>query len=423
MKKIILAPLSFILSLSLFACSKNTQKPDKTTDNTTLTNDTTVDPNPIPKRYRITKEVFDSYFNPTIDQVFALNLTIDEVSVWGEGEFAIEMNDKYRIAKGRVLAGLDENENCYTTFRKEDESLFYDEYYIRNDDSWYLDNSGTITPKETLFYTLGASFDYDKLKFDLNENVYKSNEVIEEERYDSSFEFSNLIIKFDNNKLISLSYHEKQTLHSGGVDEIFEGNISRNISNIGTTEVISPFDQKYIVDKESFDSYFNITTVDDLLKLNYTLEEVEKGVYLTGISTFAVNYGKYLINEYTYYEMTKQEGSNTLAHVDSYHYDKNTHQITSENSYYQDMDYSINSAFGLSFFNFNDFKFNEETKAYECNVVDVKGNSIYYDIKIYFENNKIIKYTYRDVYEDSGTYYDVTKTFTNVGATTIDISE
>ena len=100
MKKIILAPLAFILSLSLFACSKNTQKPDKTTDNTTLTNDTTVDPDPIPKRYRITKEVFDSYFNPTIDQVFALNLTIDEISVWGEGEHAFEMNDKYRIAKG-----------------------------------------------------------------------------------------------------------------------------------------------------------------------------------------------------------------------------------------------------------------------------------------------------------------------------------
>ena len=176
--------------------------------------------------------------------------------------------------------------------------------------------------------------------------------MVEEERYDSSFEFSNLIIKFDNNKLISLSYHEKQTLHSGGVDEIFEGNISRTISNIGTTEVISPFDQKYIVDKDTFDSYFNITTVDDLLKLNYTLEVVEKGVYLTGISTFAINYGKYLINEYTYYEMTKQENSNTLAHVDSYHYDKATHQITSESSFYQDMNYSINSAFRLNSFNF-----------------------------------------------------------------------
>ena len=426
MKKIILTSLTRNLSLALISCKNKTTKKTTKENTTTKTKSTTVDPNPIPKRYRISKEIYDSYFNPTVDQVFALNMTIDETSVWGEGESAFEMKTEYKIAKGKVYSSSDNSysSNSFISFTKEnDESIYYEDYMIDFEGLWNLSSSGTITPKKTLFYTLGASFDYEKLEFDLDKNVYKSDELLKEEREDSSYEYSNLIIKFDENKIISMSYHIKQTLHDEGTDEIFIGDITRNISNIGTTEVISPFDQKYIVDKETFDSYFNITTVDDLLKLNYTLEEVSEGDYLTGINTFAVNYGKYLINEYTYYEMTKQENSNTLAHVDSYHYDKATHQITSESSFNQDMNYSINTAFGLSSFNFNDFKFNEETKAYECKVVDVKGNSIYYDIKIYFENNKILKYTYRDVYEDSGTYYDVTKTFTNVGTTTIDISE
>lgn len=424
MKKLLLTPLIALTGLALIACTAKTTE-RKTTPSggtTTKTNTTTKDPNPIPKRYRITKEIYDSYFNQTVDQFFELNLTVNETSVWGEGDSSFEIKTEYSFSKGKLYT-VNEGYDTFTSYSKEEDgSLTYVDYECYGD-SWEETSSGTTTAKDVSF-TFGVSFDYSKLTFDLDNNVYKSDEVLEDSDNKSSFEYSNFIIKFDDNKPISLSYHMKQTMHrDGGEDMVFIGDISLTISNIGTTEVISPFDRKYIVARETFDTYFNIKSVDDLLQLNYTLNNEEKGTGVTFYSSFVIDKGHYLINEYTYYEMSKS--SDDRAYVYSYHYDKNTHTITTEGQFYQTLEYSVYSAFRLAWFNFDEFKFNDETKAYECDYVKVDDDTEYYDIKVYFEDNIIQKYTYTDVYTSGSTVstYQTTKTFSNVGTTTINISE
>ena len=416
--------LALPLSLALFACKKNTATKDNTTTNGNIT---TQDSNPIPQKYRITKEVYDSYFNQTVDKLFAFNITMNQTSTWGEGDAAITYNSELKISKGKMYFTDESFGDTFASFTKgEDGTISYVEYHC-NSGSWNEAGSGTLTAGETTQFIFGVSFDYAKLTFDLNENVYKSSEVVAFNRNDSDFEYSNPAVKFENNKLVSLSYHMKQTMYSGGVvANVFIGDVSYTFSNIGTTEdIISPFDYKYVVEKETFDSYFNIRTVDQLLTLNYTLNKQEKSTSpnVTFLGTFAINYGKYLINEYTYYEMSKS--SDTWARVKSYHYDKDTHKITSESEFNQDMDYSVNSAFALDWFDFDDFKFNEETKAYECDYVKVDNDTEYYDVKIYFEDNIIKKYTFKEVYTSGSSVstYQATKTFSNVGTTTINISE
>lgn len=423
MKKLLLTPLIALTGLALIACTAKTTE-RKTTPSggtTTKTNTTTKDPNPIPKRYRITKEIYDSYFNTTVDQFLKLNLTINETSVWNN---IAEYNTVYSISKGKEYIVDDESNTTFTSFSKEEDGSISYVNYKNNGDSWNEIADGTISDTEVASYTFGVSFDYSKLTFDLDENVYKSDEVIEKSDFDERFEYYNFVVKFDDNKPISLSYHIKQTMfNEGDEDTIFDGDFSLTISNIGTTEVISPFDRKYIVARETFDTYFNIKSVDDLLQLNYTLNNEEKGTGVSFYSSFIIDKGHYLINEYTYYEMSKS--SDDRAYVYSYHYDKNTHTITTEGQFYQTLEYSVYSAFRLAWFNFDEFKFNDETKAYECDYVKVDDDTEYYDIKVYFEDNIIQKYTYTDVYTSGSTVstYQTTKTFSNVGTTTINISE
>ena len=267
--------LALPLSLALFACKKNTATKDNTTTNDNIT---TQDSNPIPQKYRITKEVYDSYFNQTVDKLFAFNITMNQTSTWGEGDAAITYNSELKISKGKMYFTDESFGDTFTSFTKgEDGTISYVEYHC-NSGSWNEAGSGTLTAGETTQFIFGVSFDYAKLTFDLNENVYKSSEVVAFNRNDSDFEYSNSAVKFENNKLVSLSYHMKQTMYSGGVvANVFIGDVSYTFSNIGTTEdIISPFDYKYVVGKETFDSYFNIRTVDQLLTINYTLNKQEK---------------------------------------------------------------------------------------------------------------------------------------------------
>ena len=427
MKKISKLLLVAPMGLLLFACSKNTStKKDVTTkpNTTTKANTTTKDPNPIPVRYRITKEIYDSYFNPTVDQFCNLNMTINATSIWGEGESAFTFYGETKIADKKMYTTDHDNGDSFSTFTKEEDgSLSYVDYHCFSS-TWEQVGSGTATTSELGKFAFGVSFDYVKLSFDLNENVYKSDEVVTKIDDNNSFEYSNFIVKFDDNKPISLSYHMKQTIYyDGGNDKVYIGDISANISNIGNTYVISPSDQKYAVTRETFDAYFNVKSIDDLLKLNYTLNNEEKGSGVTFRSSFVINYGKYLINDYTYYEMSKT--SDDWAYVHSYHYDKNTHTITPEAEFNQSLEYSVTSDYRLAWFNFDDFKFNSETKAYECDYVRVDNDTEYYDIKVYFEDNIIKKYTYTDVYTSGNivSTYQTTKTFSNVGTTTININE
>lgn len=429
MNKIGKALLALPLSLALISCGKEittkkettTVKPTTTINTvsttrrqTTEVKTTTAKKEDTSLKYRVSKEIYDSYFNPTIDQFLALNLTINEKSSYEGME---EINDVYRYQDGKIHFIDEVHGDRITIFEKEEVSLSY-KVYTQSLDSWIQTDSESISEHNLIFYLYGVAFDYEKLTFDLNENVYKSDEVVRFDSASDGYEYSNCVLKFEDNKPVSFSFDVKQIVNFDETD-IIEGNVNYTFSKVGTTKVVSPEDQKYAVEQELFDSYFNITNVDDLFKLNYSLDYSSMSD-LVGVSgTHVINHDTCLINKYTYYEMAMGQYDDRVDFV-SYHYDKNSKVITNESAFYNTLRGTVTGEFKLDFFNFDEFNFNSETKAYECAELIVDGNTKYTDIKIYFEDNVIKKYTFIEDYR--GTVSNVTKSFSNVGTTTIEIN-
>ncbi len=230
--------------------SKTTTNIVSTTKNVTTKKQTTASTttkSQIPSKYTVTKEVFDSYFTPaSFEAAMAFNGTIDIVStmegVSQESKFKIEIANKYFLQTNESL-----QESAFKEFYMDGDKAAVDTY-IRDGSSWekseYSPEKYTDINLFSLLNTyIPAGFDFDKFIFNYETNSYESNEEKTYTYYRGELSYtntiSNLKVKFEDNKIVSIYFKSKQCEYNSNDDPtgVYNIDVTLTYSKLGTTTV------------------------------------------------------------------------------------------------------------------------------------------------------------------------------------------
>jgi len=200
----------------------------------------------IPEKYAVTKEVFDSYFNPaSFEASMAFNGTIDIVSTmegYGENKFKTEIANKYYLETNESFPS-----STFKVFYKDGDMAAVDTY-TNEGSGWKVSKYSPEKYTDINLFCLintyiPAGFDFDKCTFNYETNSYESNEeksyTYNRGEYSYTNTISNLKVKFEDNKIVSISFKSKQCEYNSIGDQVgayyMDGTLT--FSKLGTTTV------------------------------------------------------------------------------------------------------------------------------------------------------------------------------------------
>ena len=247
MKKRIIGLLATTAVLFTIAgCKGKTTKTNKVTSPTTTTaKPTTTEDKSL--KYRVSKETFDSFFSLTIDEALKLNFTCVEII----NRESYGLSNTTRTSKFDNTRMSDYDGQFHVELEKTDDGKIKKTYYeyLQSLDMWNKIHSSPVSTYDLNgFMCLTAhrpTLDYSKLVFDKTTNSYSynGNATIYCQVNDSYtiMEYSNIVLKFEDDLLISISFHSIENEYSDPDYEnktsTSETNKSFTFSNYGTTSV------------------------------------------------------------------------------------------------------------------------------------------------------------------------------------------
>lgn len=191
-----------------------------------------------------------------------------------------------------------------------------------------------------------------------------------------------------------------------------------------TQTLTVPSMNTYKVDKDTFDSYFNVDSIADLSNLNYKVEfefnheilsksgcvEIDGSSVLENLNSngheFQCLYYDFKLNKQdsSYLNFTKKEFNNNQ-------WQDATSNPVSFNSF-------ISGYLCLENFRYTDFTFNSETRCYEADRITASNNT-YKNVSISFDDNKLVSFSanYIDSNNREGNF---SYTYSNIGTTSIE---
>ena len=351
-------------------------------------------------RNAVSEDEFDSFFNiNNINNLYDLNFTLE----YNDGL----CNYSLEYANGNALSETyfdDEfqSKKYYEITDEDGGNVVYDLYYVDADGKWRYDSEKNKDIDDFVWDVLYLHiFDYDKFVFNEETGYYECDNYTL-----SDGEYSNLKIKFVDGLLDSFT---------ANVDDGSEYDVTLDITNAGTTEVVAPVN-KYTVDEETFNSFLGISSYEELKALNYTCDYVDKW----GSQTVYASNGTFMAIKHS-----EGEDDETYLYQTSA---STTKDVELKISTYSDSTWHQTSTMNLTFFAFlrdygrmlqidySSFAYDEVEKCYKLGYYEVDLNQNYTDIKVSLEYGKISSLSYT---VNNYSSWDVAVTFTNVGNTNI----
>ena len=428
-KKPLLAFLSLASVLTVFAgCKKKSTKKNTTKANTTnvvttsnkttnkttekqTTKKTTVDKD---LKYKVDEETFNKFFNITLDTLDDLNYSIS----YEQNYSGIEYTGALIFDGTRLM-------DDYTNLKESDSSTVYHEITSISDqvycNKYYYDyrwiDNGEVYESINGFVSNCLwllTIDFDKVTFNPQTKCYEANNISVE----GQGVYNDIKIKYEDGALYSYEY----TL-------VYPDNdcnqFSATILNIGETYVNDPF-EKYRVSEEVFNKYFNVTadTLDDLnLTIDYSSRTSSD--YYTGTILFDGT------NQYDYEEKFDSEEylsqyrfiTSTVDGITFDYYQKNNETNTWSNKleFTRSIDWFMAMGLSMPTLKYSDMKFNCTYDYYEIDEVEIDGVGIFSEIRVFFENGKLVTFDYmfyEDNNEDNGFYFNAE--VSSIGETTVE---
>lgn len=407
----------------------NTTK-DTTTQNTTTSDSTPTDTT----SYEVTKEVFESYFKTdTAAKVLASNYTLD-VTDKLEG---VDIESTRKIDNGKAI--IDGGFQMYVDITADElGNLELDAYdYDSDADKWSnlaeLDYDVDIFTNKYLLPIL----DYTKLTYNATTHKYTSSQEItfeDENEFGAKdvFKYTNIVISFENNALksITFSVNEKDYEDEDNFEE-YDYTRTMVIKEKGSTTINSPV--RNMVNERTFISFLGGLNYDILKGLNYTAHYsyayTAGGTYSAEADIkadnglFLVDYDPGTPDEVDYYYETEEGIDYDSVSFCQYEFDGSNWGISHEGA--NSVRAFLYNNIYLTSFDYDDFTYNYETKMYEADSIDIGSNQYRSNVKIKFEDKKIVSCSYTYTYYDNDgetviRSWNTSTTFTNVGTTEVE---
>ncbi len=211
----------------------------------------------------------------------------------------------------------------------------------------------------------------------------------------SNQHYLNVKIKFEDNKPVCYSY--TFNVYNSSEELTRSWDIVETFTNVGSTKVECPVETKYEVDKTTFDKYFDVDSLEELNKLNLSIEYDYADDYTTKKGTIIVDgceaselYLKdshFAYNDFHIIEPSNSEVKHTL-----YRYLKDYDN-------WAEVTYGLGDVYGLTLnlyyipvLDFSKLTYNSETQSYEATNIEVNG-FIYDSVSIKFKDRKPVSYT------------------------------
>jgi len=396
----------------LAGCKKKSTKKNTTKNNTTKVTTkasttkattkqkTTTDTK---KKYMVNEDVFNSYFHITDFEALS---KLNHTATYTYTSYSVVDNG---VAKydGKILfdeyssSDTMESSCCYFCVNEISDDSIVEFRCVDYDDGDVNVEYDTTGIKSYLNeYLLLPFMNFTDLTFNRNTNSYEATEIKKD-----SISFNNVKIQFENNILKSYSFEYVS-------DYTFT--YEATISNVGNTKADSVI--RNAVSKNEFDSFFNISNVNNLYDLNFTLE------YNDGLCNYSLEYanGNALSETYyddelmskKYYEITDVDGTSVTYDLC---YENADDKWCHEGVKTKDIDDFVWDVLYLHIFDYDRFVFNEETGYYECDSYSLSDEE-YSNLKIKFVDGLLDSFTAN---VDDGSKYDVTIDITNAGTTEV----
>ncbi len=374
----------------------------------------TVVDNPYAK-YMVNEETFNKYFNITNETLDDLNLTINYDNMFNGVSFTGTVKFNGKVWNDSYYCSGDYYFDSFLINKIEEDTMYVDYTCYSAEDGWdSLDNSD---------YSLKSFIDYrlylvnlgrNSFEYDVTTNSYVASSVTKDGKT-----YSNVKIKFEDNKLVSFEYRTSNNI------------ISATVEDVDATEV--KYVKEYFVDEKTFNSYFNVMDVVALNELNYTAHyeyaytvggdysasadiKTENGLFLVDYKTDSSSF-KY------YYETFVDLEKGGYIFFDKYTLDV-TEWLKDDRKNFSSWAFLSQNAYLLTGMDFSNFTFDPITMMYVTENIDAGSNQHYLNVKIKFEDNKPVCYSYTfNVYNSSEELtrsWDIVETFTNVGSTKVE---
>ncbi|MBP5445750.1 MAG: hypothetical protein J6Y28_06225 [Acholeplasmatales bacterium] len=350
----------------------------------------------------VNKYEFDRFFNIFSDSILSdMNFTLEFDS--SVSKYNLEYSYGKALAK-TYFDGALESEKYYELTDADESGVVLDIYYVDDNGKWCYKGEETMELDVFVGSILYLYyFDWDNFLFNPETGCYHSDSYT---GLDGNY--SDLKIKFVDGLVDSFT--AKVSSHGN------EYNVKLTMSDIDTTEVVAPT-SKYIVDEETFNSFLNVSSCDELEALNYTCEHTTKW----GSETVYASDGAFMA-----IKPHEEEDDETYLYQTS---ESTTKDVQLKQYKYVENNWQVFSTMNLSFFDFfsdygrmlqiaySNFTYNDETKCYELDNYEVDLNLNYTDIKVSFEGGKIKTVTY--TVNNFSNSWTVSETYTNIGSTEI----
>ena len=181
--------------------------------------------------------------------------------------------------------------------------------------------------------------------------------------------------------------------------------------------------EKYQVNKNTFDSIFKISSMEELRALNFTCNYRDSAVYSEKIS---MSNGALLIETKntdsgveTQKFVTVEESINPsfdlVYHM--YAYNSETHSWDFAEGANVSFNTFMRTIARVIQFDFDAFTFNENTKSYEASEIEVGFMESYTDIKVQFHNNNVVSESF--TYNKNDKSWNRSIIFSKVGTTEV----
>ncbi|MCR4897933.1 MAG: hypothetical protein K5892_01780, partial [Acholeplasmatales bacterium] len=199
--------------------------------------------------------------------------------------------------------------------------------------------------------------------------------------------YSNIVIEFEDNKLVSYSYKYVETG--------YEGDVSCTVLQIGDVVVNNPF--KNLINEEIFNSYFG-SYEESLMNLNITFKDQSEGGIEVAMSDGMTAMYSSKNNSSHFYKATSYDEKENILYFDmAQAINIELQEWTSPVANYMSYE-SYRNSIAIPYFDFDDFTYNEETCSYDADLIVLSSDISYKDISIIFEDNKLKSYKFTTVY-------------------------
>ncbi|MBP5445752.1 MAG: hypothetical protein J6Y28_06235 [Acholeplasmatales bacterium] len=363
-------------------------------------------------KYMVNEETFNKYFNITNETLDDLNLTINYDNMFNGVSFTGTVKFNGEVWNDSYYCSGDYYFDSFLINKIEDDTMYADYTCYSAEDGWDSMDNSDYSLKSFIDYRLYlVNLGRNSFEFDVTANSYVASSVTKDGK-----SYSNVKIKFEDNKLVSFEYRTSDSI------------ISATVEDVDATEV--KYVKDYFVDEKTFNSYFNINDMTTLNSLNYTAHHEYEYTFggdfaasmdiKTSNGLFLVDYSTKDGNTFNYYYETFESETDGRVLFDKY---------TLNTVWYNDTrkDFSINAFLSQVYLLHNtaysNFTFNPMTMMYEAESIDAGSNQYYLNVKIQFENNKPVccSYTFNSYNSDDELTrsWDAVDTFTYVCTTEV----